>query len=179
MRVVGFSAGVLWLLALASAAGGLLLHHLIVEDGVGYGLPAAPIADRAVAQLGVNTRLELETPKGVTRSLRLAQEAGVRWIRQEFLWTDLERRKGQYTHETTGRSTWDKYDHIVDTARSQGIRIIARLDRPPEWARPPDSSGTHPPLNYLDYGDFVYGFCHALPGPDHPHPNLERAESEP
>ncbi len=148
----------LWLLALASTTGGLLLYRLVVEDGVTYGLPAAPIADRAVAQLGINTRLELETPAGVTRSLQLAQAAGIRWIRQEFLWTDLERRKGQYTHETTGRTTWDKYDHIVDTAASHGIRIIARLDRPPEWARPPGSSGTHPPLNYLDYGDFVYDF---------------------
>ena len=83
------------------------------------------------------TRLELETAAGVTRSLQLAREAGVRWIRQQFLWTDLERRKGQYTHETTGRTTWDKYDHIVDTAASHDIRIIARLDRPPEWARPP------------------------------------------
>lgn len=157
-RLVGFGILVLWLLALVSTTGGMWLYRLVVEDGVSYGLPAAPIADRAVAQLGVNTRLELETPAGVTRSLRLAQAAGIRWIRQEFLWTDLERRKGQYRHETTGRNTWDKYDHIVDTAASHGIRIIARLDRPPEWARPPDSSGTHPPLNYLDYGDFVYDF---------------------
>ncbi len=152
------AAFILWLLVLASTTGGLLLYRLVVEDGVVYGLPAAPIADRAVAQLGVNTRLELETPEGVTRSLRLARAAGIRWMRQEFLWTDLERRKGQYRHEATGRNTWEKYDHIVDTARSQGIEIIARLDRPPEWARPPGSSGTHPPLNYLDYGDFVYDF---------------------
>ena len=157
-RLVGFGILVLWLLALVSTTGGLLLYRLVVEDGVGYGRQAVPIADRAVAQLGINTRLELETTAGVTRSLRLAQAAGIRWIRQEFLWTDLERRKGQYRHETTGRTTWDKYDHIVDTARSQGLRIIARLDRPPEWARPPGSSGTHPPLNYLDYGDFVYDF---------------------
>ena len=148
----------LWLLALASTTGGLLLYRLVVEDGITYGLPTGAIADRAVAQLGINTRLELESPEGVTRSLQLARAAGVRWIRQEFLWTDLERRKGQYRHEVTGRNTWEKYDHIVDTAVSQGIRIIARLDRPPEWARPPGSSGTHPPLNYLDYGDFVYDF---------------------
>ncbi len=157
-QLVSFGILMLWLLALVSTTSGMLLYRLVVEDGVSYGLPAAPIADRAVAQLGVNTRLELETPAGVTRSLRLAQAAGIRWIRQEFLWTDLERRKGQYTHETTGRTTWDKYDHIVATAASHGIRIIARLDRPPEWARPPGSSGTHPPLNYLDYGDFVYDF---------------------
>ena len=149
---------VFWLLALASTTGGLLLYRLVVEDGVTYGLPTAAIADRAVAQLGVNTRLELETPEGVTQSLQLARAAGIRWIRQEFLWTDLERRKGQYRHEVTGRNTWEKYDHIVDTAVSQDIRIIARLDRPPEWARPPGSSGTHPPLNYLDYGDFIYDF---------------------
>ncbi len=157
-RLVGFGILVLWLLALVSTTGGMLLYRLVVEDGVSFGLPAAPIADRAVAQFGVNTRLELETTAGVTRSLQLARAAGIRWIRQEFLWTDLERRKGQYTHETTGHTTWDKYDHIVDTAVSQGIEIIARLDRPPEWARPPGSSGTHPPLNYLDYGDFVYDF---------------------
>ena len=154
----GVATFMLWLLALASTTGGLLLYRLVVEDGISYGLPAAPIEDRAVAQLGVNTRLELETPEGVTRSLQLARAAGIRWIRQEFLWTDLERRKGQYRHEVTGRTTWDKYDHIVDTAVSQGIAIIARLDRPPEWARPPGSSSTHPPLNYLDYGDFVYDF---------------------
>ena len=157
-RVAGFITPVLWVLALASAAGGLLVYRVIVEDGVFYGLPAAPIADRSVAQFGVNTRLELETADGVTRSLQLARDAGVRWIRQEFLWTDLERRKGQYRHETTGLSTWDKYDHIVNTALSQDIRIIARLDRPPEWARPPGSSGTHPPLNFLDFGDFIDDF---------------------
>ena len=75
-RLVGFGILVLWLLALVSTTGGMLLYRLVVEDGVSYGLPAAPIADRAVAQLGVNTRLELETPAGVTRSLRTGPSGG-------------------------------------------------------------------------------------------------------
>jgi polysaccharide biosynthesis protein PslG len=61
-------------------------------------------------------------------------EGGFGYIRQIFGWYEIEPEPGVYIGRF-GESTWEKYDRIVDLANERGIEIIARLEKPPRWAR--------------------------------------------
>jgi len=117
----------------------------------------APILYTDVYPLGVNTFFDLEVEEGkVRRSLEMIRAAGIGWIRQQFRWDEIEiPSKGQYIDRATGRSSWEKYDRIVELTHVYGISILARLDTVPEWARPAGSTFTHPPTDPGDYADFV------------------------
>ena len=118
-----------------------------------------------VVPYGVNTFLEQEAEIAKREtSLQLASQAGFRFIRQEFVWEDIEiHGKGDFEdrrHEPF-RSAWEKYDNIVDLAEANEIEIIARLSNPPTWSRalPVETTGTlAPPDNYDDFGDFALSF---------------------
>ena len=115
-----------------------------------------------VVPYGVNTFLEQEAEiEKRAVSLQMARQAGFEFIRQEFVWEDIEiHGKGDFEdrrHEPF-RSAWEKYDNIVDLAEADDIEIIARLSNPPAWSRalPVGTTGTlAPPDNYDDFGDFA------------------------
>ncbi|HOV47431.1 MAG TPA: hypothetical protein PLM06_02195 [Anaerolineae bacterium] len=120
-----------------------------------------PVAPAGLVPFGVNTFLNLEVePAKRERSLQMIADAGFRWIRQEFVWEDIEiHGKGDFEdrrHEPY-RSAWEKYDQIVALAEAYDLGIIARLSNPPAWSRAVgDEGGTYaPPDNFEDYADFV------------------------
>ncbi len=116
-----------------------------------------------VSPFGVNTFLEQEVlPEVRNQSLQYAHQAGFRFIRQQFVWEDIEiHAKGDFIdrrNDPDGVSAWDKYDNIVELAEQNNIEIIARLDKPPAWSRalPPEEAGSYaPPDDFNDFGDFV------------------------
>lgn len=94
----------------------------------------------------------------VEKTLEMAREAGLGWVKQLLPWETLEVRRGVFRHEGTNRSTWERYDEMVAMAERRGLQIIFRLDRPPAWARgqrpnPPD--GQVPPTSLDDFGNYV------------------------
>jgi hypothetical protein len=110
---------------------------------------------------GVNTFLQNEVePEKREQAMRMIAEAGLKWIRQEFPWQDIEiHGKGDFEdrrHEPY-QSAWNKYDQIVDLAEKYDLNVMARLSTPPAWSRAlTDTVGTFaPPDNLKDYGDFV------------------------
>ena len=120
-----------------------------------------PVAYAGMNPYGVNTFLQNEVePEKREEAMRLISEAGLKWIRQEFAWEDIEiHGKGDFEdrrHEPY-RSAWEKYDHIVDLADKYDLNIMARLSNPPTWTRAlTDTVGTFaPPDDVNDYGDFV------------------------
>ncbi len=120
-----------------------------------------PVRYADVNPYGVNTFLQNEVePEKQEEAMRLIAAAGIKWIRQEFTWEDIEiHGKGDFEdrrHEPP-KSAWDKYDHIVDLAEKYDINIMARLSNPPAWTRAlTNTVGTFaPPDNLADYGDFV------------------------
>jgi hypothetical protein len=121
----------------------------------------AAIAHTGANPFGVNTFLQQEVePAKRERQMQMIQEAGFRWIRQEFTWEDIEiHAKGDFQDRRNDppRSAWEKYDNIVDLADAHGIQIIARISNPPAWSRVQgDAIGTRaPPDDMTDYGDFV------------------------
>lgn len=136
----------------------------LVADALRPGLHTADFAPVAYAGLnpfGVNVFLEQEAdPAKRELAVRLAHEAGFRWLRQEFPWEDIEiHGKGDFEdrrHEPY-RSAWEKYDHIVALAEQYDMQLIVRLSNPPTWAHAAgEGAGTFgPPDKLSDYGDFV------------------------
>jgi polysaccharide biosynthesis protein PslG len=81
------------------------------------------------------------------RDLRLIQEAGFRWVKQEFAWREIEgAEKGHYD--------WSKPDRLMDQIDAYGLHIIARVGVQPEWA-----GGGYPevgpPEDLQDFADFL------------------------
>ncbi len=120
-----------------------------------------PLPYTSVRPYCVSAFLEQEADEAnVVRSLDMLQAAGVRFVRQQFPWEDIEiHGKGDFEdrrHEPY-RSAWAKYDRIVDLAEARGLTLVARVDAPPDWSRadPAEHEWFGPPDNYDDYGDFV------------------------
>lgn len=120
-----------------------------------------PVQFAGVNPYGVNTFLQNEVePVKREEAMRLISQAGIKWIRQEFTWEDIEiHGKGDFEdrrHEPY-KSAWEKYDNIVELAETYDINIMARLSNPPAWTRAMTNTvGTYaPPDNLTDYGDFV------------------------
>jgi hypothetical protein len=89
-------------------------------------------------------------PETTGRDLQLATTAGFRWQKSLFPWREIE-------GEAKGRFTWTESDRVVQASNAAGLRIIARLDFEPAWARK-DQAHNGPPDNFQDYWDFVSVF---------------------
>ncbi|MBI3978620.1 MAG: hypothetical protein HY331_10600 [Chloroflexi bacterium] len=135
---------------------GLALSTLPLKAAPIRTAPLARIADTGVNPYGVNTFLQWQPdPVRLERSMAMLQAAGVGWIRQQFPWSDIEiPAKGQYANRF-GQNTWEKYDRLVALADRYHLRILARLDFPPNWTRQDNTRTFAPPDNFDDYGDFV------------------------
>jgi hypothetical protein len=120
-----------------------------------------PVKYTGVNPYGINTFLQNEVePAKREQAMRLISEAGIKWIRQEFTWEDIEiHGKGDFEdrrHEPH-KSAWQKYDQIVELAEKYDLKIMARLSNPPAWTRALTNTvgAFAPPDDYDDYGDFV------------------------
>ncbi|MFN3705738.1 MAG: hypothetical protein ACK4WM_07070 [Thermoflexales bacterium] len=123
--------------------------------------PEAPIQHLPDNPLGANVFLEGEVEVAKReRTLRMLRDAGFAWIRQQFVWADIEiHGKGDFEDRRNQppRSAWEKYDNIVELAERYGLRIIARLGSPPQWAHRgyADLGDFGPPADFADFADFV------------------------
>jgi len=91
-----------------------------------------------------------DQPTTTARDLHLATDAGFHWQKSLFQWRKIEgAAKGQFD--------WTESDRVVRASADAGVRIIARLDFEPEWARA-DQAHNGPPDDYQDYWDFVSAF---------------------
>jgi hypothetical protein len=81
------------------------------------------------------------------RDLQLVQDAGFRWVKQEFAWREIE-------GANKGHFDWSRTDRIMDQIDAHGLRVIVRLGVQPEWA-----GGGYPevgpPDDLQDFADFV------------------------
>lgn len=100
-------------------------------------------------------------PSTTARDLGKLREANLNWQKTLFQWRFLEPQKGRFD--------WGEAERIVKASNAMGVKVIARIDFHPAWAR---SSGLRnfngPPDNYNDFGDFIYAFVdHFKPGSPH------------
>jgi hypothetical protein len=85
-------------------------------------------------------------PKTTDRDLGLLKSAGFGWQKTLFQWKDIEPQRGVFD--------WTEADRVIRASAANGIKVIARLDRQPAWARG-DGANNGPPDNYADFGDYV------------------------
>jgi hypothetical protein len=127
--------------------------------------PYVPIDHAGVNPFGINTFLEQEAEVAKReRTLRLISEAGFAWIRQQFVWEDIEiHGRGDFVdrrNDLNGDGTpdavdaWAKYDNIVALAEHYGLMIQARLDNPPAWAQTV-AGDFAPPADFQDFVNFA------------------------
>lgn len=149
------------LLILFALLGGVILSFTLSNNhaAVAEVAPARLIPNTDVNPYGANFFLEREVEDWKRdKTLRMAKEAGIGWVKQQFSWEEIEPSKGVFWDDRTHKSSWLKYDRIVELCQKYGLQIIARLDRPPDWTRRDNSIKQAPPDNFEDYGDFVYNF---------------------
>ena len=89
-------------------------------------------------------------PATTQRDLQKVKEAGFGWQKTLFQWRQIE-------GAAKGVFDWAESDRVVRASQDAGIRIIARLDFQPSWARS-DGANNGPPDDYQDFADFVYAF---------------------
>jgi hypothetical protein len=121
----------------------------------GAGRPAAPPARAAapVSPFGMNLYITgLERPDAErTALIARAQEAGVRWSREELSWANIQ--GGGKTE------TWGGYDRRLQMLHDAGIQTIGVLLTTPDWASGVSESADnwywYPPNDPKTYGAFV------------------------
>lgn len=144
----------------------LVRYAVSARSPEGEWIPAREIPNTDVNPYGANFFLarEVESWKR-ERTVEMAQQAGLGWAKQQFPWAEIEPlRKGEFVDPVSNESSWAKFDRIVDLYQANGLRVIARLDRAPAWARLPETLPETPPTDFEDYGDFVYAFVEHFRG---------------
>ena len=61
------------------------------------------------------------------KAIKLMKEAGISWVRMDFLWEEIEPKQGEFD--------FSKYDKIVDLAEKNNLNILGILDYSACWAR--------------------------------------------
>ncbi|HEX8968697.1 MAG TPA: hypothetical protein VF937_12505 [Chloroflexota bacterium] len=89
-------------------------------------------------------------PDTTGRDLKLVTDAGFHWQKTLFQWRQIEA-------GCKGCFDWTEADRVVKASAQAGVKIIARLDFQPAWARK-DGASNGPPDNYQDFADFVSAF---------------------
>ncbi len=86
-------------------------------------------------------------PEIAERDMLLVKDMGFPWIKQGIGWRDVELTKGEFD--------WSHTDHFINKMQEYGgLRLIARVDHQPNWARE-GCSLQGPPTDLADYADFL------------------------
>jgi polysaccharide biosynthesis protein PslG len=104
--------------------------------------------------VGVHTRLTgIGDESYIRRSLELVREMGASWVVELFPWAYVQPRS-RYGYD------WAGADMVINHAHRQGLKIVARLDLVPAWARPPFTTDRYlEPAHYEDYANYVAAFA--------------------
>jgi len=146
--------------------------NLAIFGPLGRQTPA-PVVEASTAILpytnvnpyGANTFLSKEVESWKReKTVTMMADAGLGWMKQQFPWSEIEPKQGRFWDDKYNQNSWDKYDRIVDLAEKNGIRVIARLDNTPDWARGPNTTPQTPPTDPDRFADFVVAFINHYKG---------------
>jgi GH35 family endo-1,4-beta-xylanase len=77
----------------------------------------------------------------------LINDLGFDWGKSYVNWATVEPNPGEFR--------WVDPDNIVKAMGDQEVQILMRVHGTPAWARPPESSFTHPPDEVARFADFM------------------------
>jgi hypothetical protein len=98
--------------------------------------------------------LAVHTLSADERSLKLARDAGVAWVVQLFEWREIE--------PSAGKFNWERTDAAMRAVAYYRLHVVARLDKPPEWALAPNPGKLLRSVD--DYAHFVTAFAQRYRG---------------
>jgi len=113
--------------------------------GTDPGAPAS-VPPAGSPEYGVVSNL-LGYPETTQQDVDMIKAAGLQWIKLTVPWRSVEA-------SCKGCIDWDELDRVMLIASQAGLKVLARVDHPPAWARAvPAENG--PPDDPYDYADFV------------------------
>lgn len=121
------------------------------------GVPPLPVFGAETLRFGVNAALEQYDAETLDARLADLAAQGVRYVRQEFRWDEIEPQRGQFD--------WRASDRIVQAARRHSVQLLAVLWTTPPWARQPTGNdavppiATAPPADVDDFARFARAFA--------------------
>jgi hypothetical protein len=104
------------------------------ESAFGVSLPPPKFAEDLLpaSPFGVNTDFQPDTPD-LQERLKLMQNAGIKWGRQDFTWRRIERQKGKYD--------FAPYERLVEQCRKHGVMLLGDLAYGPAFHDPRTAEG--------------------------------------
>ncbi len=120
-------------------------------------LSSFSIADTLCVSSHLKTEDDSSSQKTRREELRLLSEAGVKYLRRDFLWHEIEPEKGNFD--------FSGYERIVNEAKEYGMEFIGLLAYGNIWASQKSrdclNSGmsgctNYPPDNPQDFANFVF-----------------------
>jgi polysaccharide biosynthesis protein PslG len=81
------------------------------------------------------------------RYLSPLRAGGIRWIREDFTWSEVQ--------PTPGPFRWTRTDALMRNASLLGINVLAIATYAPAWASGHAESNKYPPVRASDYSKFV------------------------
>ncbi len=92
------------------------------------------------------------------RDLRLVQDAGFRWVKQEIAWREVE-------GGGRGMWRWNHSDRVIDQIEAHDLKVIVRLGSQPAWAAADvPFPNTAPPDDLQDFYNYVYAVASRYQG---------------
>jgi hypothetical protein len=73
----------------------------------------------------------------------MKRDSGARWMRDQFLWRQIEPRPGHFS--------FSYYDHYMLAVGQRGMHVVAQLEGAPKWAAPSDFAIPAKPAAYASY----------------------------
>ena len=110
--------------------------------------PGAPasVPPTASPEYGVVPHL-MGYPESSQRDVDLIKGANLQWVKLTVPWRSIEA-------SCKGCIDWDELDRVMTILSASGLKVLARVDHPPAWARAiPAENG--PPDDPFDYADIV------------------------
>lgn len=77
----------------------------------------------------------------------LSRDLGFGWAKGFAFWERIEKQRGELD--------WLEVDNTVQWFEEAGLQILLRVDRTPTWARPPDTTGSHPPIDLDAFATYL------------------------
>lgn len=135
-----------------------LIALILVGLPAGIFLAQKNTENRSLSATAVATEAGISTGGGFQyldpaeqgRQLDHMKLLGVRWIRIDLPWADIQS-AGPTSYN------WTRYDNTVNMVNSRGIKILGILAYTPEWARPANCTASDKcaPANPTDFANFA------------------------
>ncbi|WP_458999765.1 cellulase family glycosylhydrolase [Streptomyces sp. SD15] len=129
------------------------------DDGIGTSASAATGTSGAEQKRTRDLRIGLAygdtltwmSDTELTRAMDDAEELGVRWLRVDLSWNNIQ-------PDYSTQYLWERFDQVVDAARSRDLEVLPTISYAPRWARDPvcaDTNQTCPPADNARFAEFA------------------------